>query len=559
MAEKTARFREDEAGSFTIFCLFLFVTILFIAGMAVDLMRFETRRVDAQNTLDSAILAASSLNQKLDSEELVKDHFTKAGFNADEVGVRGTDDIINTDILVGRTVQAATNIQINTWFMDLLGVDRLAGGAQGTATESVTNVEISMILDISGSMGDNDKLVNLKVAAKNFVDKIYLNTPPGSTTSISIVPYNGTVVVGNDLLKHLNADGETIEIAAPAPYTGAMTQYSTEHNDSTCVRFSDDDMDTRAISETTPLTRVAHFDRGGNEFNTPGMNQRWCNENRAAIMVHSTNPAELKLKIDSLTHGGWTGIDNGMKWGVALLDPAMEPVIRKMNADDKKVSDAALGRPAVYDREKTMKVVVLMTDGANTLQRDLRDPFKNGPSRIWYAESRTSGYDSDLDRNLTKSDGYFVLMPDNDSDKRFYVPGLPTSTGDDFYTDASVLPADAKQLDYLELNRRFSEDDIAKFFFERSDTTAYDAHLDAAYDTESYGSIDDRLQDICDAANDLQRIRVFAIGFEAPQEGLDAMKGCASSIGNYYDVDGKGINQAVDSLAGQISMLRLKE
>ncbi len=288
------------------------------------------------------------------------------------------------------------------------------------------------------------------------------------------------------------------------------------------------------------------------------MGRRWCNENRAEILVHETDPTVLKAKIDSLTDGGWTGIDNGMKWGVALLDPAIEPVLASMIEDGDLKGDVA-GRPAIYDSDKTMKVVILMTDGANTIERDLRDAFKRGPSRVWYAPSRTSGFDASLDRNRTTFDGYFVLMPNNDVSDRFYVPGAPKTKDDDNYVASSALPADATQLTYQELHKRFAEDDIALFFFENSDTEAYDAHRNAAYETVTYGQIDDRLQDMCDTANESSRIRVFAIGFEAPQAGLDAMAGCASVPGNYFDVNGKGINAAFDTIAGQISMLRLKE
>ncbi len=119
------------------------------------------------------------------------------------------------------------------------------------------------------------------------------------------------------------------------------------------------------------------------------MGRRWCNENRAEILVHETDPAVLKAKIDSLTDGGWTGIDNGMKWGVALLDPAIEPVLASMIEDGDLKGDVA-GRPAIYDSGKTMKVVILMTDGANTIERDLRDAFKRGPSRVWYLSSPPS-------------------------------------------------------------------------------------------------------------------------------------------------------------------------
>ncbi|MGI9390321.1 MAG: pilus assembly protein TadG-related protein [Boseongicola sp.] len=554
-----SRFNKDESGSLIIFSLFIFLLILFMAGMAVDTMRHETKRVAMQNTLDSAILAASSLTQDMDAEALVKEHVAKAGLNPDDVTVTSTEGLAaNGEDLVSRRVAATSTIDTNTMFMSMMGIDELEGHIAGAAEEGVQNIEISMIVDISGSMGGNSRLVNLKVAAQEFIDHVLAVGPNAQRTSISIIPYNATVVAGSELLSRLNAGGAMVQIANPPPYSGALTEYPTQHNNSTCVRFEDAEFNERAIGPTTPLNRVSHFDEGQNSFNAPTMNGRWCNENRAEIMVHETDPDVLKQHIVNLTSGGWTGIDNGMKWGVALLDPAIAPVIDDM-VDDGVLIEDVRGRPGNYDADKTMKVIVLMTDGANTVQRDLKQEYKRGPSRVWYADSRTSGWDATLGRNLNWYDGYYVEMPNNVGGQRWWVPENPGNRSDGYYVPVGQLPGDAVQRTYQELHERFAEEDIARFFFRDADNTAYSDHTDGVEQTEGYASIDSRLEDICDAAKVGGRIEVFAIGFEAPQAGLDAMRNCASTISHYYDVQGTEISQAFDSIAGQISMLRLKE
>ena len=559
LSELRTEFAADERGSLTIFSLFLFVLILLIAGLAVDLARFESERVAVQNTLDSAILSASSLSQEADAETLVKDYFAKAGLDPDGVTVVETQQLTGDGTgLVGRSVTASAPISMNTLFMSMMGIDELNGGSLGGAKEAVQNIEISLIVDISGSMGRNSRLTNLKVAAKEFVDVVMTDNPSADYTSISIIPYNATVVVGDEILSRLNAGGSVVQIDPVPSYPGALETYRTEHTHSTCVRFEDDDFYTRAIGSTTPLTRVSHFAEGGNWYSKPSMSDRWCNENRSSILPFSNDPAVLKAYIDGLTSGGYTGIDNGMKWGVALLDPAFAPVTTAM-VDDSLLSENVRGRPGRYDNAATLKYVVLMTDGDNTVQRDLDTEFKAGPSRVWYAESRTSGYDDALDRNLTSYDGYFVEMPNNGDSDRWYVPGRPTTTDDDYYTDTASLPADAQQLDYIELYDRFSVLDIARFFFRQSDPAAEDAHEGAVVQTEGYASIDTRLSDICTAAKEGNRITVFAIGFEAPTRGQDAMRDCASSLGHYFDVEGTEISDAFKSIASQITMLRLTE
>ncbi len=558
LRETGMKFRREESGSILIFSIFLMILLLFICGMAVDVMRYETRRVAMQNTLDNAVLAASSLTQDLDAETLVRDYVRRAGFDPATVSIVPAETRVNGEALTGRTVRAVSNVSVDTFFMNMMGFDTLDGQSVGTAYEAVQNLEISLIVDISGSMGSNSRLTNLKVAAKEFFDTVLTQNPRSGTTSISIIPYNATVVAGSELLSRLNAAGSTVAIENPPAYPGAMSEYGTEHNDSTCVRFEDDDFDTRSISPTTPLRRVSHFKDNRNSMNAPSMGQRWCNEGRASILVHSTDITELKNHIDSLQAAGYTGIDNGMKWGVALLDPAIGPVITDM-VDDGLLSESVRGRPGVLGDYQTMKIIVLMTDGDNTIQRDLKDEYKNGPSRIWYSEVSTKGRISASGRTRTKFDGYFVEMPKNDGSRRWYVPGDPNDSRDDFYAPVGDLPADAVQLDYHELHRRFAADDIATFFFKRSDSAAETAHGNAVYIPESYGTIDDRLADICKAAKANDEILVFAIGFEAPSNGQAAMENCATSIGYYYDVNGTEISAAFSSIAGKITMLRLTE
>ena len=68
-----------EEGNLTILALCMFVLMAMIGGIAVDLMRYEAMRTSLQNTLDRATLAAASLSQQLDAEDVVTDYFDKAG------------------------------------------------------------------------------------------------------------------------------------------------------------------------------------------------------------------------------------------------------------------------------------------------------------------------------------------------------------------------------------------------------------------------------------------------------------------------------------------------
>lgn len=550
------RFACDERGSLTIFSLILFILILMMAGMAVDMVRLERQRTDIQNTIDSAVLAAASLSQQQEPVALIRNYLTMAGFDPNDFVVSVLQETSNGGQSTSRRITVDSIARSDTIFMGLLGVETLNSPVGTLASEAASNVEISLVLDISSSMGSNERIENLRVAAKKFVDTV-INDDSGRT-SISIVPYFGGVVVGNDILSRLNADGQTVTIPNPPSYPGAMPSYQTEHGDSTCVRFDQADYTDRSISPQDGLRRVSNFYYGSFGFNTPGVGDRWCKEDRPSILPHETDPQLLKNYIDALNLGVYTGGHIGMKWGVALLDPAFRPVVTSM-VDDGLLPEDVRGRPGNYGSVDTMKVIVMMTDGAMTRERDLKDEFKNGPSRVWYAESRTLGHDSNLGRILNEFDGYFVLMPGNSTSERWYVPGLPTSTSDDQFMDEASIPADAVQLDYLELHRRFAENDIADFFFEHSgDSTAYNDHRNAGYSVAEYSGIDQRLWDMCATARANGDITIFTIGFEAPSAGVTAMQQCASTEGHFFDVAGTDISSAFAAIASQISVLRLE-
>src|SRR5215204_2390536 len=52
------RFGRNEDGTLVIFALMMSLLMIMMGGIAVDVMRYETRRTSLQNTLDRSTLAA---------------------------------------------------------------------------------------------------------------------------------------------------------------------------------------------------------------------------------------------------------------------------------------------------------------------------------------------------------------------------------------------------------------------------------------------------------------------------------------------------------------------
>ena len=596
-----SRFARKEHGSVTVLTLFTFLMMLLVAGMAVDLMRFETRRTALQNTIDSAVLSAANLSQTTDPDTLVRDFFAKSGYDGAEVVVDVSEDRIGDDVdgtLVGRSVSAELDLDVNTYFMGMLGIDELSGASAGRATESIQSVEISLVLDISGSMGGS-KIQSLKTAAKNFTGIVMGDAVEPGSVSISIVPYNHTVVVPEFLLDALNTQSEVVvtsdtsNYANPAEFTNARTSYYRNPPSSRCVQFTDDQMvidniddymTIRALNGSMALDRLGYFDENGKSSGPGGSYDRpaddwnrFCDPTRSEILVHETNVSLVNAAIDGLSADGWTSIDMGMRWGVGLLDPGLRPVINGL-VDADVLDDAVENRPGDYIGTETMKVVVLMTDGENTVQRDLKPAYFSGPSRVWFSPTEAGAtFDMNDDDYPNYWDGFYIRAGNEDDSGdsyHWYQVQEPWDRYDGLYHDRDELPEDAYQLTYDQLYNRFSESAVSMLFRDRAEQddnrldNLWNAHKYAVYEPNTYGELDRRLNGstdesdygVCDAAKVDNDIIVFTIAFSAPAGGETQMRRCATADGYYFDADsGAALDEAFRAIAGQITKLRLTQ
>lgn len=537
-------YRDDEEGALLIFALICFIGMLAGAGMAIDFMRYENERVKLQATLDRALLAAASLSQELDAEEVVVDYFAKSGLQGYTLNVT-VDEGINY-----KTVSATASVLQNNFFLNMVGIDTLLAQVAGTAEERIQKVEISLVLDISGSMGWYSRMTNLKSAAKEFVEALLDSSDPNEV-SISIVPYTADVVVGSSLLAHFNA--------------------TNEHGYSSCIRFEDADFETTSITMTESLNRLGHFDISSSGSSSP-ISSPWCETNEnLGILAFSTSEAALDARIDALVADGATAADNGMKWGVALLDPAVQGVVTNMIATGE-VNNALAGRPVAYDDPETLKVVILMTDGENTTQYDLIPSRKSGNSDIWIDSSASSWSTQKYSVYNPDTDQYYY--PHNESWNDYPIGGSGGATTETecgwerrgwrwrwvcFETEVAgdVDMGTAVQMTWPEVFNAFSIDYGADYFYGWSWSLENDFE-DSYTQTTNGSESDDRLLDICSAAKSAG-ITVFTIGFEAPSHGQDIMESCATSSAHYYDVDGLEISDAFDAIAATIQKLKLVE
>ncbi len=587
LRRRVVRFRRDEEGGFIIFTLYLFIMMLMIGGLAVDFMRYEITRSRLQNTLDRAILAAADLDQTLPPEDVVQNYFD----------INGMTQFLNTPTIVTgginyRTVNANASATIPMMFANMIGIETMDTMTVATATESVEDIEITLVLDISTSMASNNKLEEMKAAAKDFIRIIYAQNET-EDISISIVPYSTQVNVGYDIMRDMTVDWQ--------------------HDESFCVDFTSSDYTVPWIRPSRQAVQTAHFDpwyTWGPTVTETERNHVCRYGTSSEIMMLNNVQSELMAHIDGLVAGGNTSIDIGVKWGVALLHDEFRPVVDAAIARDE-VPEAFSGRPYSNTSGQSIKIMVVMTDGENT------DEFRlNGSMRTGYSDARLdprtglfyirgSEY-GDRDRDGIRDEGWYVphlypngnfwrsngdgvdrnpnyayLHGEDDDHTRTYtgidgngtwsnqVSAMSARTfnySSDIDIDASdyrpsgsnTISNQTVRLKYDELYDRVSLRYHAyhHMYAQRWWASDYYAHVNDIMWSVGGTTKNSQMHNICNAAK-TYGVTIYTIGFEVKDPSAIVMEDCASSPSHFFRVAGDEIGDAFRSIARQVNELRL--
>ncbi|WP_460274931.1 Tad domain-containing protein [Celeribacter sp. ULVN23_4] len=527
-------YQQDEEGSLAIFGLFAFVMMLLLAGIGLDVVRHETLRVELQNTLDRAVLAATNLENTNDPEEVVTDYFAKAGLSAylSDVEVTTQGD--------SRIVTAYADATISTYFMKFASVDTLSMSSYSTAEQGLSGLEISLVLDVSGSMSSYSRLTNLKTAAQEFTEVIFDNAA-SDELAISVIPYATQVNAGADILDTLNL--------------------LDAHDESHCINFEEDDFSTVGLEYTADETtryyeQTMDFDPFKYNWNNLDMDleQETCPvESSREILPFSNDQDTIDTFIQSLSAVGNTSIDLGVKWGAALLDPSAQAITDAMVADGKLTS-AASGHPA--DASDAQKYMVVMTDGSHTSQYYMPDPYRSDDESTDVYNTSDGEIYVGADR---ESCSYYYGYAYNCSTTTYYTKLSSGNTTSSLPYDPDTDPDDIWEMTWADV---WSSMTVYNHAYARrlaaNDSDVYYDWRDATRKSYNSSTKDDRLLKICDAAK-AEGVIIFAIGFEAPTAGQEVMESCASSSAHYYDVDGTEISDAFSAIASKITELRLVE
>jgi Flp pilus assembly protein TadG len=368
------KFGRDERGSVAIIFGLTIIVLCAMVGLAVDYARFVNARSQTIEATDAAVLAGARALQtnggnQSAAESVAQTYYQQATKNrlslvSDNVSFTVTPD--------GNAMIAQGNAEIATPFIHFafLGTQKgetlpllRANGADyskallAVGGNSNTNLETSLILDLSGSMA-GEKISDLIDAAKNLVSIIVWKDQSQYTSKVALVPYAVAVNAG------------TYANAAHGPVTSGncttlgcknykFKNPSNQQNNfaiSTCVS---ERTGTEAYTDKAPGagTYVG--------FNYPASSNP-CLKN--AVLPLTSDVSTLNSQIGALQASGSTGGQVGVAWGFYTLSPNWSSVW------------PAASKPAPYSdlnvkingQPKLKKIAVLMTDG------EYNSPYCNG-------------------------------------------------------------------------------------------------------------------------------------------------------------------------------------
>ena len=540
-------YKSDETGSVIVFVLVVFSAMFLVGGTAVDLARHENLRSSIQYNLDRAVLAAASLKQTQDPDTVVQDYMSKVvTIDAFTVNV---ESIVATN---ARTVSATATANLDTWFLSMAGIDEMPITAKSAASERIPNLEISLVLDVSGSMAGS-KLRNLKTAAKEFVTTMLTGVDP-DTVSISVVPFNHNVTPPDSIFSRLNV---------------AVT-----HTLSNCLDFSDASFSEVAIDPASSLKQGVFTALYGDFQDFNSSYETCMGESKYEIMPYESSESNLHTKIDSLGTSGWTAAHLGMKWGLALLDPSFRTIADGLIADGE-INPGLAGIPADYTDHETLKVIILMGDGANTYEFRFKDEYRTGLSDLWEVVEEEPGAFTHLTyygRTYTGSKyekycgqyGITCYYGDPVEVTNFYL--RKPSTGSLFdISDNSWISSTVFNLIKTALGtvsyRQLPWDEAwgkmpAEYYDDITNENSFNDLVNVS--SRNMSEADTVMSSACTAAENAG-IVVYTIGYETNNTTSQKLKDCASTESHFYPAAGTDITTVFASIAASIQKLKLTQ
>jgi len=343
-----ARFLRDRRGNVAPMLAFAALPLMGGVGVAVDYSRANAAKAQFQAALDSTALMLSKNAANLSASDLQSEatNYFKALFtNTQAQNVAVTTSYSANG---GSKILLSGSATLPTNFLGLLGYSQLTINASATATWGNTRLRVSLVLDNTGSMAQDNKMSALKTAAHGLLSQLQAATSNPEDVYVSIVPFNKDVNIGAgnyaaswlrwDLWEALNGTCSKSKYTTQSKCASNGGNWTpADHSTwNGCLTDRDQNYDT---TNDAPLAGATLY---------PAEQYASC---PAALMGLSNDWTALSAKVDTMTPVGNTNQAIGLQMGWQSLTQSPFTV------------------PAFDGNYQYSQVIILLTDGLNTEDR----------------------------------------------------------------------------------------------------------------------------------------------------------------------------------------------
>ena len=367
----------NESGNVAIVTGMAAIPLLLIMGSAVDFERASNLHTELQSSVDSAALFAATL-QETNSTILTQKSklYFEANFKADGATELPSFTVTND----GDSVIATASVPSHNAFMALAGLPTTTVGARSVVKKSGINLEVSLVLDNTGSMNwinsktGNSSIADLKTAATSFIDKVMPTVQGDYYTKISAIPYNVGVNIGSSAGAD-TARGTTLAGTSLSPGSQNFKFVSNQTGtNKSCINDYGLNYGTSGgyCYNTAAITNCVTERVGTNAYTDAGpaiaplgrMYAITGQANSCTVTPYrplSTSKTDLKATIAAMVAQNYTVGQVGIAWGWYTLSPNFG--MFSGSSVPTSYANLASATPPPPNNLKTKKVMILMTDG----------------------------------------------------------------------------------------------------------------------------------------------------------------------------------------------------
>ncbi len=362
-----ARYARDEQGNFALITGLCLTLIMSAVGVAVDFSGMSSQQSRLQDVTDSAALAAAASGETVPYKiQPIVEEIMAEYYGAND-GLSYTAQIIDGNI----TVKAKK--EYKTVLLGIIGYDTMPISAvSGAPAPEELPVNVALVVDTTTSMA-GDNLESLQDAAEKLVDIVKKQKSAGA--KMSVVPFGNYVNVGmsNRNVSWMDVPSdftETRDCVMQRPIltrTNCTTTGRTGYRDGVAYDYDGDsgcDYTYGPEVEYCPLPRDIEWKGCAGSRNDPLNLEAAAGKANAVpgamtvtcgseVLPMTNDFKAVQKTIDGLTTSGNTYLSTGLIWGWRTLTPETPFASSKT--------------------EKTLRAMVFMTDGGNTMTQYDKD------------------------------------------------------------------------------------------------------------------------------------------------------------------------------------------